>query len=62
MADLPGDARLVELEDGGVLNVVELGSPKAYPLMGRDHLDGDERAARRGDVGVADRPHAEVDR
>ena len=33
MADLPGDARLVELEDGGVLNVVELGSPKAYPLM-----------------------------
>ena len=33
MADLPGDARLVELEDGGVLNVVELGSPKSYPLM-----------------------------
>jgi proline iminopeptidase len=33
MADLPGEARLVELEDGGVLNVVELGSQKAYPLM-----------------------------
>ena len=33
MADLPGEARLVELEDGGVLNVVELGSQKGYPLM-----------------------------
>jgi proline-specific peptidase len=33
MADPPGEAHLVELEDGGVLNVVEVGSKGGYPLM-----------------------------
>jgi proline iminopeptidase len=33
MAEHAGDAKLVELEDGGVLNVVEVGSKNGYPLM-----------------------------
>ena len=33
MAEHAGDAKLVELEDGGVLNVVEVGSKSGHPLM-----------------------------
>src|SRR4249920_3386402 len=58
MADHPGDAHLVELEDGGVLNVVEVGSATGYPVMllhggpGLDHHEFRPWLDPLGDMGL----------